>query len=119
MRTEKGLKRTPHLHFEPRDPAAKTVPVYSTSASTKMSGAPSTSDKINEAALKELFHRFIFQKWPKISGKKQPSKNHIPTTKSPQLTIQKPRFSGTKMRNPLEKQGGIAEQKNPRLKPAN
>jgi hypothetical protein len=46
-------------------------------------------DKIDEAALKELFHRFIFQKWPKISDQKQPSKNHIPTTKSPQLTIQK------------------------------
>jgi hypothetical protein len=57
-----------------------------------MSGAPSTSDKINEAALKELFHRFIFQKWPKISGQKttiqKPHSHHkITTTYHPKTAI--------------------------------
>jgi hypothetical protein len=50
---------------------------------------------------------------------KHHASHHVFTTKSPQLAIKKPRFSDTKMQNPLEKQGGITQQKNPNLKPAN
>jgi len=48
-----------------------TVPVYSTPASTVMSGAPSTfneGDKINEAALKDLIRAAVALN---LKGKKQ------------------------------------------------